>query len=255
MSRFWPIIQIKIKRCQQVGACVAPSLPAAVQPGLEAAVLSGCPQAALGMFWDTVQVPRRDWAWRLAGQDLTVELCFLLQGGIDTRVRGIEVLGPKPTFWPVFKEQLCRRTYLFYTTKAHTWCQEISEDRMQLLQLFSRLNSALRHEQVFADRFLPDDEAAQALGRTCWEALINPLVQSITTPDPSSISPLSWLLNEYLENAETPRRAKSRETIFNSRVRRLSHLLVHVDPSNPEPEELKPPMGRTGRTRRQALEP
>lgn len=45
-----------------------------------------------------------------------------------------------------------------------------------------RLNRALQHEQGFADRFLPDDEAAQALGRTCWEALVNPLVQSITSP-------------------------------------------------------------------------
>nr|XP_034967052.1 cullin-9-like [Zootoca vivipara] len=185
MARFWPIIQIKIKRCQQ--------------------------------------------------------------GGIDTRVRGIEVLGPKPTFWPIFKEQLCRRTYLFYTTKAHTWCQEISEDRMQLLQLFNRLNSALRHEQVFADRFLPDDEAAQALGKTCWEALISPLVQSITTPDPSGISPLSWLLSQYLENLEASRSAKSRAAIFNSRVRRLSHLLVHVDSSSPEPEELKPPVKSNGK--------
>uniref|UniRef100_A0A8D2L8F0 Cullin 9 n=1 Tax=Varanus komodoensis TaxID=61221 RepID=A0A8D2L8F0_VARKO len=180
MIRFWPIVQIKIKRCQQ--------------------------------------------------------------GGIDTRVRGLEVLGPKPTFWPIFKEQLCRRTYLFYTTKAHTWCQEISEDRMQLLQLFSRLNSALRHEQVFADRFLPDDEAAQALGKTCWEALITPLVQSITSPGTGGISPLSWLLSQYLENVEVARRTKSRAAVFNSRVRRLSHLLVHVDSSSPEPEDLKPPV-------------
>lgn len=45
-----------------------------------------------------------------------------------------------------------------------------------------RLNQALRHEQGFADRFLPDDEAAQALGRTCWEALVSPLVESITSP-------------------------------------------------------------------------
>ncbi|KAH0622781.1 hypothetical protein JD844_025442 [Phrynosoma platyrhinos] len=185
MVRFWPIIQIKIKRCQQ--------------------------------------------------------------GGIDTRVRGLEVLGPKPTFWPIFKEQLCRRTFLFYTTKAHTWCQEISEDRMQLLQLFNRLNSALRHEQMFADRFLPDDEAAQALGKTCWEALITPLVQSITSPDPSGISSLSWLLSQYLENLEGARKAKSRAAIFNSRVRRLSHLLVHVDSSSPEPEELKPPVKSNGK--------
>ncbi|XP_026503077.1 cullin-9-like [Terrapene carolina triunguis] len=185
LTRFWPIIQIKIKRCQQ--------------------------------------------------------------GGIDTRVRGIEILGPKPTFWPIFKEQLCRRTYLFYTTQAHTWCQEIADERMQLLQLFNRLNCALRHEQVFADRFLPDDEAAQALGRTCWEALINPLVQSITSPDPSGVSPLAWLLSEYLENLETARRAKSRATIFNSRVRRLSHLLVHVDPGSPEPEELRAPVKANGK--------
>uniref|UniRef100_A0A803SWW3 Cullin 7 n=1 Tax=Anolis carolinensis TaxID=28377 RepID=A0A803SWW3_ANOCA len=180
MSCFWPIIQIKIKRCQQ--------------------------------------------------------------GGIDTRVHGLKVLGPKPTVWPIFKEQLCRRTSLFYTTKAHTWCQEISEDRMQLLHLFNRLNSALRHEQVFADHFLPHDEAAQALGKTCWEALITPVVQSITSPDPSGISPLSWLLSQYLENLEIARKAKSRAAIFNSRVRRLSHLLVHSDSSSPEPEELKPPV-------------
>lgn len=48
------------------------------------------------------------------------------------------------------------------------------------LSLVFRLNSALKHEQMFADRFLPDAEAAEALGRTCWEALITPIVQSIT---------------------------------------------------------------------------
>uniref|UniRef100_A0A671LCY2 Cullin-9-like n=1 Tax=Sinocyclocheilus anshuiensis TaxID=1608454 RepID=A0A671LCY2_9TELE len=164
MTRFWPIIQIRVKRCQQ--------------------------------------------------------------GGIDTRVHGFEVLGPKPTFWPVFKEQLCCRTYLFYTTKTHTWCQEILEDKNQLLQLFNRLNSALKHEQMFADRFLPDAEAAEALGRTCWEALITPIVQSITI---SGNHPLSWLMSEYLENTESSKRCKSSASIFNSRVRRLTHLLVHVD--------------------------
>ncbi|XP_048452589.1 cullin-9 [Rhincodon typus] len=162
------------------------------------------------------------------------------QGGIDTRVHGFEVLGPKPTFWPVFKEQLCCRTYLFYTTKAHTWCQEIQEDKMQLLQLFNKLNSALRHEQMFADRFLPDAEAAEALGRTCWEALINPIVFSITALDNTNPSPLSWLLNEYLENSEVLKRGKGRTTIFNSRVRRLCHLLVHVDTSRIEIEDIKP---------------
>ncbi|XP_075782038.1 cullin-9-like isoform X2 [Pelodiscus sinensis] len=185
LTRFWPLVQIKIKRCQQ--------------------------------------------------------------GGIDTRVRGIEILGPKPTFWPIFKEQLCRRTSLFYSTRAHTWCHEIAEERVQLLQLFNRLNCALRHEQEFADRFLPDEEAAQALGRTCWEALISPLVQSVTSPDPSGVSPLAWLLSEYLENLETGRRTKSRATIFNSRVRRLSRLLVHVEPGSPEPEELRAPSRANGK--------
>ncbi|XP_034537275.1 cullin-9 isoform X2 [Notolabrus celidotus] len=180
MTRFWSIIQIRVKRCQQ--------------------------------------------------------------GGIDTRVHGFEVLGPKPTFWPVFKEQLCCRTYLFYSTKAHTWCQEVMEDKTQLLQLFNKLNSALRHEQMFADRFLPDAEAAEALGRTCWEALITPIVHSITLSESSASSPLSWLLSEYLDNAESARRCKSRAAIFNSRVRRLTHLLVHVDTSQVENEELKPPV-------------
>uniref|UniRef100_A0A3Q3GTT9 Cullin 7 n=1 Tax=Labrus bergylta TaxID=56723 RepID=A0A3Q3GTT9_9LABR len=180
MTRFWSIIQIRVKRCQQ--------------------------------------------------------------GGIDTRVHGFEVLGPKPTFWPVFKEQLCCRTYLFYSTKAHTWCQEVMEDKTQLLQLFNKLNSALRHEQMFADRFLPDAEAAEALGRTCWEALITPIVHSITLSESATSSPLSWLLSEYLDNAESARRCKSRAAIFNSRVRRLTHLLVHVDTSQVDDEELKPPV-------------
>uniref|UniRef100_H0Z2S2 Cullin 9 n=1 Tax=Taeniopygia guttata TaxID=59729 RepID=H0Z2S2_TAEGU len=177
MTRFWPIIQIRVKRCQQ--------------------------------------------------------------GGIDTRVRGIEVLGPKPTFWPIFKEQLCRRTFLSCTAQAHAWSQEICRDRGRLLQLFGRLNRALRHEQGFANRFLPDNEAARALGRTFWEALVNPLVQSITSPDPDGVSPLGWLLTEYLESVELPCRATGHKAAFASCVRRLTQLLVHVDPGGPEPEETR----------------
>ncbi|XP_077341595.1 cullin-9 isoform X2 [Lithobates pipiens] len=187
VTRFWPIIQVKIKRCQQ--------------------------------------------------------------GGIDTRVRGLEILGPKPTFWPVFKEQLCRRTFLFYTSRAHSWGQEIRDKKENLLQLFSRLNRALSHEQEFADRFLPDDEAAQALGRTCWEALISPLVQSITTPDSGGVSPLGWLLTRYLEISRGSRQPKSRLSVFNSRVRRLTHLLVHVDTSPPDTTALKPPSKTNGKNR------
>ncbi|OWK54196.1 Cullin-9 [Lonchura striata] len=182
MTRFWPIIQIRVKRCQQ--------------------------------------------------------------GGIDTRVRGIEVLGPKPTFWPIFREQLCRRTFLSCTARAHAWSQEICQDRGRLLQLFGRLNRALRHEQGFANRFLPDNEAAQALGRTFWEALVNPLVQSITSPDPDGVSPLGWLLTEYLESVELSRRATGHRAAFASCVRRLTQLLVHVDPGGPEPEETRAAGGK-----------
>ncbi|NXU69657.1 CUL9 protein, partial [Horornis vulcanius] len=159
------------------------------------------------------------------------------QGGIDTRVRGIEVLGPKPTFWPIFKEQLCRRTFLSCAARAHAWSQELCRDRGRLLQLFGRLNRALQHEQGFANRFLPDDEAARALGRTFWEALVNPLVQSITSPDPAGVSALAWLLSEYVESVELPRRARGRGAAFGSCVRRLTQLLVHVDPGGPEAEE------------------
>uniref|UniRef100_A0A671YDD7 Cullin 7 n=1 Tax=Sparus aurata TaxID=8175 RepID=A0A671YDD7_SPAAU len=189
----------------------------------------------------------------LGGDEPTNINTELNTGGIDTRVHGFEVLGPKPTFWPVFKEQLCCRTYLFYSTKAHTWCQEVLEDKTQLLQLFNKLNSALRHEQMFADRFLPDAEAAEALGRTCWEALITPIVHSITLSESPGCSPLSWLLSEYLDNAESARRCKSRAAIFNSRVRRLTHLLVHVDTSRPDSEELKPPVKSKGLNRSKEL--
>lgn len=60
------------------------------------------------------------------------------QGGIDTRIRGIEVLGPKPTFWPAFREQLFRHTCLFYMVRAQAWSQDIAEDRRSLLHLSSR---------------------------------------------------------------------------------------------------------------------
>uniref|UniRef100_A0A7N4NVS2 Cullin 9 n=1 Tax=Sarcophilus harrisii TaxID=9305 RepID=A0A7N4NVS2_SARHA len=188
LTRFWPILQIRIKRCQQ--------------------------------------------------------------GGIDTRVRGVEVLGPKPTFWPLFREQLCRRTHLFYTVRAQAWSQDIAQDRKRLLQLCPRLNGALRHEQSFADRFLPDDEAAQALGRTCWEALVSPLVQSITAPDGSGVSPLAWLLSQYLEHREKARCPQGRADSFTSRVRRLSHLLVHVEPPpGPPPEPPTRPNGKNSKSR------
>uniref|UniRef100_U3DQL9 Cullin-9 n=1 Tax=Callithrix jacchus TaxID=9483 RepID=U3DQL9_CALJA len=175
LNRFWPIIQIRIKRCQQ--------------------------------------------------------------GGIDTRIRGLEILGPKPRFWPVFREQLCRHTRLFYMVRAQAWSQDLAEDRRSLLHLSSRLSAALRQEQNFADRFLPDDEAAQALGKTCWEALVSPLVQNITSPDAEGVSALGWLLDQYLEQRESSRNPLSRAASFASHVRRLCHLLVHVEPPPGLPPE------------------
>ncbi|XP_006882026.1 PREDICTED: cullin-9 [Elephantulus edwardii] len=188
LNRFWPIIQIRIKRCQQ--------------------------------------------------------------GGIDTRVRGVEILGPKPTFWPLFREQLCRRTSLFYTIWAQAWSRDIAEDRRRLLQLCPRLNKVLRHEQNFADRFLPDEEAAQALGKTCWEALVSPLVQNITSPDAEGVSSLGWLLDQYLEQRENSLAPLSRAASFASRVRRLCHLLVHVEPPpGPSPEPSPRPFSKNSKGR------
>ena len=168
LSRIWPIIQIRIKRCQQ--------------------------------------------------------------GGIDTCIWGLEVLGPKPTFWPVFREQLCRHTRLFYMVRAQAWSQDIVEDHRGLLHLSSRLNGALRHEQNFASHFLPDEEAAQALGKTYWEALVSPLVQNITCPDEEGVSPLGWLLDQYLECQEPAHNPQSHAAAFSSWVCRITHLLVHMEP-------------------------
>ncbi|XP_012628599.1 cullin-7 isoform X1 [Microcebus murinus] len=186
LNRFWPIIQIRIKRCQQ--------------------------------------------------------------GGTDTRIRGLEILGPKPTFWPVFREQLCRHTRLFYMVRAQAWSQDMAEDRMSLLHLSSRLSGALRQEQTFAHRFLPDYEAARALGKTCWEALVSPLVQNITSPDEDGVSPLGWLLDQYLECREAAHNPQSRAAAFSSRVRRLTHLLVHVEPCEASPPVVATPRPK-GRNR------
>ncbi|MEQ2303720.1 hypothetical protein AMECASPLE_019798 [Ameca splendens] len=79
------------------------------------------------------------------------------------------------------------------------------------------------------------------------------LVFALFFPESSACSPLSWLLSEYLDNAESARRCKSRAAIFNSRVRRLTHLLVHVDTSAADGEELKPPVKSKGLNRSKEL--
>lgn len=57
--------------------------------------------------------------------------------------------------------------------------------------------------------------------------------------DADGVSPLGWLLSEYLESVELPHRATGRRATFGSCVRRLTQLLVHVDPGGPEPEETR----------------
>lgn len=95
---------------------------------------------------------------------------------------------------------------------------------------------------------------------------MSPLVQSITSPgtcsgragplpapprpeapalslcglaDPSGVSPLAWLLSEYLGSGEPAQRPPARGAAFGSCVRLLTQLLVHVDPGGVEPEEAR----------------
>lgn len=67
-----------------------------------------------------------------------------------------------------------------------------------------RLNSALRHEQTFADRFLPDAEAAEALGRTCWEALITPIVHSVTLSGTHMVSRTVLRCQRHIDEHHQP---------------------------------------------------
>lgn len=56
--------------------------------------------------------------------------------------------------------------------------------------------------------------------------------------DAEGVSSLGWLLGQYLEQRESSRNPLSRAASFASRVRRLCHLLVHVEPPpglSPEP--------------------
>lgn len=51
------------------------------------------------------------------------------------------------------------------------------------------------------------------------------------------VSSLGWLLDQYLEQRESSQNPLSRAASFGSRVRRLCHLLVHVEPPpGPSPE-------------------
>ena len=54
-------------------------------------------------------------------------------------------------------------------------------------------------------------------------------------PDEEGVSPLGWLLDQYLECREAAHNPQSRAAAFSSRVRRLTHLLVHVEPCEAPP--------------------
>lgn len=60
-------------------------------------------------------------------------------------------------------------------------------------------------------------------------------------PDEDGISPLGWLLDQYLECREAARNPQSRAAAFSSRVRRLTHLLVHVEPCETAPPGVATP--------------
>lgn len=53
--------------------------------------------------------------------------------------------------------------------------------------------------------------------------------------DEDGVSPLGWLLDQYLECREAAHNPQSRAAAFSSRVRRLTHLLVHVEPCEAPP--------------------
>lgn len=60
-------------------------------------------------------------------------------------------------------------------------------------------------------------------------------------PDEDGISPLGWLLDQYLECREAAHNPQSRAAAFSSRVRRLTHLLVHVEPCEAPPPAVATP--------------
>ena len=67
------------------------------------------------------------------------------------------------------------------------------------------------------------------------------LACSSVPPDEEGVSPLGWLLDQYLECREAAHNPQSRAAAFSSRVRRLTHLLVHVEPCEAPPAAVATP--------------
>ncbi|XP_039247976.2 cullin-9-like [Styela clava] len=195
------------------------------------------------------------------------------QGGIDTRIHGLEVVGPKPSFWPVLRQQLCIRTCLAYFVRARAWIssctkkEEIDETVSKkqkimthgILNLSSKIIQAIQHEQEFADLFLPNDESSLVIGQAFRNAVINPLVTAVldagisdtkedenkpsnslsstTNSEDFASSLIFQLLYQYVEMANSHDEDfglfQMDRLEFLSRLRRLTRLLVDLNPTGP----------------------
>lgn len=71
----------------------------------------------------------------------------------------------------------------------------------------------------------------------CWPADALCLGLFSPAPDEDGISPMGWLLDQYLESRDAAYNPQSRAAAFSSRVRRLTNLLVHVEPCEASPSE------------------
>ncbi|KAM9809118.1 LOW QUALITY PROTEIN: cullin-9-like, partial [Syngnathus typhle] len=235
MTRCWSIVQGRIKRCQQVRLVVA--------------------HIAWYLLRRTVKCFKNAFSLchSLSGMHtLALSHCLSLWHSVCLSVSGTislwQCLSRWHSLWhsPSVCVSLCLCVCL-------SLCISLSLSLAATSHTPVAGNSAFRHEQMFAERFLPDAEAAEALGRTSWEALVTPIVRAITlsglsppflrgpseerpmlgcvsSPEQGGPSPLSWLLDEYLAKSDSaPYRCKFRAAIFNSCVRRLTHLLVHAD--------------------------
>lgn len=96
-----------------------------------------------------------------------------------------------------------------------------------------------------ATRYLPSDPSFSVLlsspaSPTALET--RPALACFSPPpDEDGISPLGWLLDQYLECREAAHNPQSRAAAFSSRVRRLTHLLVHVEPCEAPPPAVAAP--------------
>ncbi|XP_078483844.1 cullin-9-like [Ciona intestinalis] len=164
------------------------------------------------------------------------------QGGIDTRLHCLEVVGPKPSFWPILRRQLYVRTSLSYSVQAHVWateaCRGNPEDlkQHQILDVPDKLIAAIKYEQGFADNFLPNSECATVLGQACRVALSSPVFSVLLkTEGEEKKSLLHNLLRAYV-TAD-----KDEDRVFTLKMRKLCRFLMDLDAGIPSPASSKAP--------------